>query len=1151
MKKLGNLIAMAGICLLVLTFTASAQRSFTAIDVPVTENFDTLANSGSDIPITNNVTPLVGWYATRLFYTAGTGSMNAGTNWSYGSTGSTERAWGSVASNGSGDLRYGLRIQNNTGTTITALDIAFTGEQWRNAGVTATHTLLFEYSQAASFSDITSGSYIAVPSLHFDSLVGTTTAGALNGNLPANRIEKFATILVTIPPGEEIILRWTDVNDAGNDHGLAVDDLSVTPRAFNPGTVQFTLSEYSGLENDGDITVTATRTGGSGGAISVDYGEQVIIGTRNDKSRNVRPELKEAYKKWLENDVTSILADEQLTVSVKKKGEQKVSFRGIPEELWVSTGSGSWILSYGSVRFKNTDQANFIKGSCSDPECVDITEIPESFLKGPSWVELPGLFSDTPTFGDARAFERRADLRSEISDLRSKNAIGGGTATGGASCTAGVDYIMPSGTLNWADGDSADKTFNITICPDSDVEPDETFNIELTNPTGGATLGSPSTATVTILNDDFAPLIVDSGNDGSDANPGDGNCATGGGVCTLRAAVEEANALPGLQTITFALPAPLGGPAVILLASGTEIVISDDVVINGPGAEALVINAGPGDNRIFFIPNADVTLTGMTLTNGGGDGNFAGNGGAIFINDGALNVNGCVFTANSAPFDVSRGGAIAAAQTLPGAFTVNINNSTFSNNSVNVDGDVADFTRGGAIDLLSFSGVLNVSNSTFTGNSAERGGAIAATGTADIRDSTFTSNSADGDSTSLGGAVALLSGSLVIDDSTFDQNGVTGPSQSLGGAVYAFGSEVTIDDSAFTNNTAGEAFNGAGGGLFLSSAAGVPMTAEITDTTFDGNSSLGLGGGISVGIASTGDDITLTINRSSLINNSSGFFGGGLHLSTSVGIDLETTITNSTISGNSSQNGGGIYHAGSQTTLNFTTVAFNTAVVQGGGATVAGGTFALRNSIVSNNSAPTDPAISGTFTSLDYNHFHEASPFASGVFTQQFLGLEPNDVVGPDPRLAPLALNGGTTPNHRPLLSSPVIGSIPDGVNGCGTNVTSDQRGQARPNLLGCEKGSVESLAPTRAAIEVSGRVLTADGMPIRGATLTVHGGAFTEPQTFVSGSMGTFELVGLRAGETYFIYVSAGRYTFAEPWITFTALDSITDMEIIATPLF
>ncbi len=641
MKKLGSLIAQAGICLLVLSFTAPAQRSFTAINVPVTENFDRLANSGSSNPFANNVT-IVGVYSSQTSYIANAGSEPTGAQYSFGSFGSTDRAFGSVASGATSPILYGIVFRNNTGSTITSLDISYIGEQWRRANNLNQHSLTVDYRVAVGITNLTAGTFTAVPAFNFAGPVFSTgTATALDGNLAQNRVSINGTLPISIPSGSDILIRWTDVDDGGFDHGLAIDELSVTPRGASPGVVQFTLDEYSGLENGGVITVSARRTGASGGAISVDYGEQVVVGTRTGKARNVRPELREEFKRWLENDVTSILINKPDTVSYRDNGDGTMTFEGDPEGTVRSSLPMAWMGQITAIG----------RRSVRDPGYVDVTEIPESFKNGIPPERYHEFFSDTPTFGDARAITRRDDLRSEISDLRSKNALGGGTATGGASCAfEGVDYITPSGTLNWADGDSADKTFNITICPDSDFEPDETFTIELTNPTGGATLGMPSNATVTILNDDpepVVPIVVTTTGDDGDANPGDGNCATAGGVCTLRAAVEEANALPGEQTIEFQLTG-LGVPDVITLTSGTEIAITGDLIINGPGADQLIIDGGPGTNRIFYVDFTSAEITGISLTGGNGSGTVgSGNGGAIYGNGAVVLDSVSVFENNA------------------------------------------------------------------------------------------------------------------------------------------------------------------------------------------------------------------------------------------------------------------------------------------------------------------------------------------------------------------------------------------------------------------------------------------------------------------------------------------------------------------------
>ena len=86
-------------------------------------------------------------------------------------------------------------------------------------------------------------------------------------------------------------------------------------------------------------------------------------------------------------------------------------------------------------------------------------------------------------------------------------ATSNGTATSGASCTSGVDYIPASGTFTWNNGDSSVRQFTITICNDGSNEDDETINLTLSNAGGTGSLGTQSTSTVTIGNDD-APVLL-------------------------------------------------------------------------------------------------------------------------------------------------------------------------------------------------------------------------------------------------------------------------------------------------------------------------------------------------------------------------------------------------------------------------------------------------------------------------------------------------------------------------------------------------------------------------------------------------------------------------------------------------------------------
>lgn len=77
--------------------------------------------------------------------------------------------------------------------------------------------------------------------------------------------------------------------------------------------------------------------------------------------------------------------------------------------------------------------------------------------------------------------------------------------TSGATATAGTDFTGQAGTLNWANGDSANKTITVPIVNDTLVEGNETFTVALTSP-AGATLGATTTITVTIVDDDVATV---------------------------------------------------------------------------------------------------------------------------------------------------------------------------------------------------------------------------------------------------------------------------------------------------------------------------------------------------------------------------------------------------------------------------------------------------------------------------------------------------------------------------------------------------------------------------------------------------------------------------------------------------------------------
>jgi hypothetical protein len=202
---------------------AFAQVSLTTVGVPYTQNFNTLLASGSATWTNNSTIP--GWFHARTgtgtTIVANDGSSNAGNLYSYGTGTATDRAFGSNGSGNAaiGNMFWGVRLQNNTGATITSLDVSYTGEQWRNSAAAA-QTVTFSYligspTVTGSLAEFQSAG-VAVASLDFTSPITGGAAGARDGNVAANRVTRtFSITGLSIPNGTEIMLRWSDPDHTG------------------------------------------------------------------------------------------------------------------------------------------------------------------------------------------------------------------------------------------------------------------------------------------------------------------------------------------------------------------------------------------------------------------------------------------------------------------------------------------------------------------------------------------------------------------------------------------------------------------------------------------------------------------------------------------------------------------------------------------------------------------------------------------------------------------------------------------------------------------------------------------------------------------------------------------------------------------------
>lgn len=206
----------------------------------------------------------------------------------------------------------------------------------------------------------------------------------------------------------------------------------------------------------------------------------------------------------------------------------------------------------------------------------------------------------------------------------------------------------------------------------------------------------------------WTPRTVDSTGDTPDANPGDGTCADSSGDCTLRAAIDEANATAGLGEIV--LPAETvtlsrAGSGEDANATG-DLDVSDPLILRGQGAAASVVD-GNGIDRVLHARGGSLAVHDLRIT--------GGNPGGIYCGAPELNLVRTELVGNQTPSD---GGGL-------GTFNcthIRILGSTVRGNTA--DGNGGAIAIEGSRSFESVPDRLLVENSSIVNNEAVSGGGL-------------------------------------------------------------------------------------------------------------------------------------------------------------------------------------------------------------------------------------------------------------------------------------------------------------------------------------------------------------------------------------------------------------------------------------------
>jgi hypothetical protein len=342
------------------------------------------------------------------------------------------------------------QAEGNSGTTNATFTVTRTGGSSGAVGV----------SYATSDSSATAGSDY------------TAASGSLSW-ADGDAASKSFTVAIagdTTFEADETVSLALSTPTGGASLGTAAATLTITNDDAAPvGTLAFstaTISQAEGNSGSANATITVTRTGGSNGAVGVSYATSDGSATAGSDYTATSGSLS-----WANGDVAS----KSFTVSIT--GDTTVETNEtVTLSLSGATGGASLGTATATLTITNDD--------------------------APS----AGILAFAASVSQAEGTSGTANATITVTRTGgSSGAVGVSYATSDGSATAGSDYTATSGSLAWAAGDAANKSFTVAIAGDTTFEADETINLALSAPTGGASLGTAS-ATLTIANDDAAPV---------------------------------------------------------------------------------------------------------------------------------------------------------------------------------------------------------------------------------------------------------------------------------------------------------------------------------------------------------------------------------------------------------------------------------------------------------------------------------------------------------------------------------------------------------------------------------------------------------------------------------------------------------------------
>jgi hypothetical protein len=553
----------------------SATSSVAAGGLIITDTaIGTIANDDSTVVTIGDVSVTEGTSGTTLatFTATLTGAVSGGFTVNYGTTNGTANAGsdyvaaiGTLTFAGTDTETETFTVTVNGDTTVEA-DETFTVSfnTVSNAGVsitdTATATITNDDAAAVTISDVsvTEGN------------AGTTAmifTAALDNAVQGGFTVNYATANGT-------------ATTADNDYVAATGTLSFTGTAAQTRTFTVTINGDTTVESDEILAVSLNTVSNAGVTIT-----DTAIGTIED---NDAAAVTIANVGQSEGNAGTANLTFSATLSNAVQGGFTVNYA--TADGAATAADNDYVAATGTLTFAGAasevqtftvtingdtkvepNEAFFVVMNTSSQPAVDATDTASGIITNDDTGEV--------TISDVSVAEGNAGTSVLTFTATSSHAVQGGYtvnyATANVTATAGVDYLAATGTLTFAGSAGEPQTFSVTITGDTEVEPNETFQVSL-NTVSNANVTITDTAIGTITNDDSASVVID------DVSVAEGDS----GTTTMTFTATLLGGAPGTVTVPY-------------LAVGGSAVAGSDFM---PTSGTLSFSGAANETLTFTVP---------------------------------------------------------------------------------------------------------------------------------------------------------------------------------------------------------------------------------------------------------------------------------------------------------------------------------------------------------------------------------------------------------------------------------------------------------------------------------------------------------------------------------------------------------------------